>query len=143
MTITEQQRKTTMAPYDSHEVLTRSRRQDSDSHWSVKLLALVILLLCAAIGMVGIILPVIPGFLFLGIAALITARMFPALARRLRRHRIFATWLDSSVGFARLSLRDKVRYSAWLVLRMLLDGAILLHRALTRLIVFIGRKPGA
>lgn len=123
--------------------LTRSRQQRNDSHWLLKLLALVILLLCAAIGMLGLILPLIPGFLFLALAAVLAARMFPALARRLHRYPAFVTLLDSSEGFLRLSLRDKCRYAAWFTLRVLLDGARLLHALLTRALVFAWSRPGS
>lgn len=130
-----------MSLYDSHEGLTRPRRQENDSHWFIKLLALVILLLCVAIGMVGLILPIIPGFLFLALAALITARMFPTVALRLRKNRIFATWFDSTAGFTHLSLRNKLRYVGWLTLRMLLDGIILLHKLVTQLLIFVSKNP--
>lgn len=126
---------------DLCEGLTRSRQQENDSHWFIKLLALVILLLCVAIGMVGIILPIIPGLLFLALAALITARMFPALAARLRRNRFFAVWLDSTEGFTRLSLRNKFRYIGWLMLRMLMDGIIMLHKLVTQLLIFVSKNP--
>jgi uncharacterized membrane protein YbaN (DUF454 family) len=122
--------------------LTRSRQQRSDSHWFLQLLALVILLLCAAIGMLGLILPLIPGFLFLALAAVLAARMFPALALRLRRYPGFSTLLDSSEGFLRLSLRDKCRYAAWFTLRALLEGARLLHVLLTSALVFVWSRPG-
>ena len=127
--------------YDSITGLTRSHRQANQSHWFFRLLALVILLLCVAIGMVGLILPIIPGLLFLGIAALITARVFPQLAARLRQHPKLASYLDSSEGFARLSFRGKCKYVGWLTLRMLVDGLRLLHLGLTKLLIFASRNP--
>lgn len=132
-----------MPAYDYSRGMTRSpQRQGLDSHWAVKLLALVLLLLCVAVGVVGLILPIIPGLLFLAFAALIAARYFPPLARRLRRHRAMAEWLDSSQGFAALSAADKLRYSAWLCLRMLLEGVRLLYRLTTQLLAFaLGPRP--
>jgi uncharacterized membrane protein YbaN (DUF454 family) len=123
--------------------LTRSRQQRSHSHWFLQLLALVILLLCAAIGMLGLILPLIPGFLFIALAAVLVARIFPALGLRLRRYRGFSTLLDSSEGFLRLSLRDKCRYAAWFMLRVLIEGARLLHGLLTSVLVFAWNRPQA
>lgn len=132
-----------MATHESLRGLTRSpQRQDPASHWVVRLLALVVLLLCVAVGVVGLILPIIPGLLFLALAALIAARFFPSLARRMRRHRAFADWLDSTEGFARMPLRDKVRYGFWLCLRMLLEGCRILYRLTARLIAFaLGPRP--
>ena len=111
-------------------------------HWLVKLLALVLLLLCVAVGVVGLVLPIIPGLLLLAVAALIAARYFPPLARWLRRHQAMATWLDSSEGFAALSAPDKLRYGAWLCLRMLLEGARTLYRLTAQLLAFaLGPRP--
>lgn len=131
-----------MASFERSNYPTRAERQRNDSHWLLKMLALVILLLCAAIGMVGLILPIIPGLLFLAIAALITARMFPGLARRLRRNATLAGYLDSSDGFLRLNLRDKCQYALWLSLRVLIDTAKLLHTLVTKALVLAARRPG-
>jgi uncharacterized membrane protein YbaN (DUF454 family) len=103
----------------------------------IKLLALVILLLCVAIGMAGIILPVIPGLLFLALAVLIAARLFPPLGRRLRRNATFAPYMEKTDHFARLSLQGKVKFSCWLVLKVLWDSCVLLVHYATKFIAWL------
>lgn len=120
-----------MSSYDSHSGLTSSRTPPATSpHWFIKLLALVILLLCVAIGMAGIILPVIPGLLFLALALLIAARLCPPLGRRLRRNSTFAPYMERTDHFARLSLQGKVKFAAWFALKIVWDTfALGLHYA--------------
>lgn len=99
-------------------------------HWFSTLLALCFLLLCVAIGMVGLILPIIPGFLFLMLAALLAARLFPALGRRLARNPWFRSHLQRTCQFAGLSMRGKAQLLCWITLRLLLDGFLWLVAAL-------------
>ena len=131
-----------MSLYDTSTTnagLTRTPRRTHDPHWFIKLLALVILLLCAAIGMAGIILPVIPGLLFLAVAAIIAARLFPPLDRRLRRNAMFAPYMDKTDGFWRLSLQGKVKFAFWLTLKIIWDSMVLLVQYLGKLIAWLGR----
>jgi uncharacterized membrane protein YbaN (DUF454 family) len=90
-----------------------------------KLLALVFLLLCVAIGMAGIILPVIPGLLFLALAVIIAARIFPPLGRRLRRNATFAPYMERTDHFTRLSLQGKVKFGCWFTVKILWDSVVL------------------
>jgi uncharacterized membrane protein YbaN (DUF454 family) len=92
----------------------------------VKLLALVVLLLCVAIGMAGIILPVIPGLLFLAIAVIIAARLCPPLERRLRKNAMFSGYMEKTDHFWRLSLQGKVKFACWLTLKIVWDSFVLL-----------------
>jgi uncharacterized membrane protein YbaN (DUF454 family) len=123
--------------------LTRSRQQANDSHWFTKLLALVILLLFVAIGMVGLLLPIIPGLLFLAIAAIIAARLFPPLGARMRQHRVFAAYMERTDNFWRLTLQGKVKFAFWLTLKLLWDSCVLLVEGLGKLIDWLRKdKPG-
>jgi uncharacterized membrane protein YbaN (DUF454 family) len=117
-----------MNSYDSstNTGLTRSRPLPaSGPPLFVKVLALVFLLLCVAIGMAGIILPVIPGLLFLGLAVVIAARLFPPLGRRLRSNATFAPYMDRSDRFTRLSLQGKVKFACWFTVKILWDSVVL------------------
>jgi uncharacterized membrane protein YbaN (DUF454 family) len=129
-----------MSLYDTSTTnagLTRTPRQANDSHWFIKLLALVILLLCAAIGMAGIILPVIPGLLFLAIAVIIAARLFPPLERRLRRNAMFAPYMDKTDHFWSLSLQGKVKFGFWLLLKIIWDSVVLLVEYVGKFIAWL------
>lgn len=118
-----------------------TRPLGSGTHWFSTLLALCLLLLCAAIGMVGLILPIIPGFLFLMLAALLCARLFPAVGRRLGQYPWFRGYLDKTRQFESLSLRGKAQLFCWLVIRLLVDGVLLLVAALAWLLRFAFSAP--
>jgi uncharacterized membrane protein YbaN (DUF454 family) len=111
--------------------------------WFSTLLALCLLLLCVAIGMVGLILPIIPGFLFLMLGALLAARLFPALERRLGRYTWFRNYLDKTRQFEGLTWRGKAQLTAWLVVRLLVDAVLVIVAALAWLLRFAFSRPEA
>lgn len=126
-------------------LLIRVSDSQDNAHWSAKVLALILLLLCVALGMVGLILPVIPGLLFLAIALMIGSTLFPALGRRVRNTpwlaRFLTPYLDSAQGFNKLHWRGKLRFVLWLFAKVFVDSFVLLWVALTRLVDFVRRDP--
>jgi uncharacterized membrane protein YbaN (DUF454 family) len=88
---------------------------------TAKLIACVVILVCLAIGLAGLILPIIPGLLFLGLAALIAARHSPALERLFRSNATLSGYLDRTEGFLDLPLGKKVQLGLLLCLKMLID----------------------
>lgn len=86
-----------------------------------KIVAAVLVLACVAIGVVGIVLPVIPGLLFLAIAALIAARNVPWVEARLRAHRSFGPRMHRIDRFFGLSLLDQLRVVALIGAKGVLD----------------------
>ena len=90
-----------------------------------KITASVLVVACLAIGVVGLILPIIPGLLFLAIAAVIAARHFPSVDARLRTHRAIDKHLNNAERFRTLSLPAKVQVAGWLCLKMVVDGLAL------------------
>ena len=99
---------------------------------TVKLVACLLIVVCFAIGVVGLILPLIPGLLFVGIALMLVARFFPAIGRQLRRNATMRGYLDSADGFGALSWPNRLRYGALLCLRLLVDAVACLVRARAR-----------
>lgn len=89
---------------------------------TAKVIAGLLILFCIAIGAIGLILPVIPGLLFLAFAALIIAKHSSWAERWLRKSRTMSGYLDSADGFLSLPGWEKVRYGAWLCLKMVIDG---------------------
>jgi len=132
-----------MNSYDTSSAAGSRRPPASAPHWFAKLLALVLLVLCVMIGLAGIILPVIPGLLFLAFAVVIAARLCPPLGRRLRRHAVFAPYMESSDRFAVLNLPDKVKYAFWFAVKVLWDSCVLLIHYSGRLLAWLLRKDGA
>lgn len=126
-------------------LLIRASESSDTPHWSAKMLALIVLLLCVALGMVGLILPVIPGLLFLAIALMIAATLFPGLSRKVRNTpwlaRFMNPYLDSAEGFSKLQWRGKLRFMLWLTVKVFVDTFVLLWIALTRLVDFVRKDP--
>jgi uncharacterized membrane protein YbaN (DUF454 family) len=88
---------------------------------TAKLIACVVILVFLAIGLAGLILPIIPGLLFIGIAALIAARHSPALERLFRSNATMNGYLDSTEGFLDLPIGKKIQLGLLLCLKMLID----------------------
>lgn len=101
---------------------------------AAKLIACVLILLCVAMGVVGLILPVVPGLLFLGVAALVGARHSATIERMVRRNRTMSGYLDSTDGFLDLPAAKKIQFGAWLCVKMLIDGIAFVISAGARLL---------
>jgi uncharacterized membrane protein YbaN (DUF454 family) len=89
---------------------------------SGKVIACVVVPACVVVGAAGLVLPIIPGLLFLAIAAFIAAKHFPWVDTRLRRHRVMGKHLNNADRFRNLSLPEKVQVGGWLSVKMLVDG---------------------
>jgi uncharacterized membrane protein YbaN (DUF454 family) len=101
---------------------------------TAKVIACLFILICLAIGAVGLILPIIPGLLFLAIAAIVAARHSPAFERVLRRSRTMSGYLDSTEGFLALSLSKKIQFGALLCLKMLIDAVAYVVSVVAKLV---------
>jgi uncharacterized membrane protein YbaN (DUF454 family) len=101
-----------------------------------KLIAVLLIVLCFAVGAVGLILPIIPGLLFVAIALMLIARFFPSIDRYLRKCRTIGSYLDSADGFSRLSWPKKIEYGFWLCLRLFIDAVAFFVFALSKLLGF-------
>lgn len=100
----------------------------------VKLIAAVAVAACLIVGFAGLVLPLIPGVLFLAIAAVIAARHWPALDRLLRGNTTVARYLDEANALAAVPFGDKVRLSCLLLVRALVDGMAVLIAAVAKLV---------
>jgi uncharacterized membrane protein YbaN (DUF454 family) len=87
-----------------------------------KLVAAVAVAVLLIFGIIGLILPILPGILFIGIAALILCRYFPSLGRRLKENPTLRSYLDRSDSFAGLSVRQKLQVGSLLCAKALVDG---------------------
>lgn len=104
------------------------RRRPRSPHG--KLLAAVLVLALVAVGMIGIVLPIIPGLALLALAGLVVARHVPSIDARLRNHRSFGRHMHSVDRFFDLGLRDQLCVAGLVTLKGTLD---LLDRASARL----------
>ncbi|HEU4618553.1 MAG TPA: DUF454 family protein [Gammaproteobacteria bacterium] len=98
-----------------------------------KIIACAAVVACVAIGIAGLILPIIPGVVFLAVAVLICARLSPWLDARLRRHRGMRRHLDRSDAFLSLSLPAQVQVAALYCVKLLLDSLAFLSSLVAKL----------
>ena len=101
-----------------------------------KLIAILLIVICVAVGAVGLILPIIPGLLFLAIALMLIASFFPAVDRQLRRNRTLRSYLESADGFGELSIVRKLQYGCLLGLRVFVDTIAFLVYGVSKLMSF-------
>lgn len=100
---------------------TQMKKAKTPSSFTDKMAVCAVVAACLALGAIGLILPVIPGLLFLAIAVALVVRHLPWLDARLRRHRTIGKQLDRSDAFLELGLADQIKAVALLSLKMLLD----------------------
>ncbi|HEY8520002.1 MAG TPA: DUF454 family protein [Gammaproteobacteria bacterium] len=98
-----------------------------------KIVALLVASALVVVGVAGLVLPIIPGLLFLGIAAYVAARHFPALDARLRQRRVLGQHLNVADRLRYASLSAKVRVAGWLCVKMLMDGLALVAAFVSKL----------
>lgn len=112
----------------------RSQAAGVSGGLAAKIVAAAAVLACLVVGVAGLVLPIIPGIVFLGLAALIAARLSPALERAMRRNRTLGGYLDQTAGFRHLSVPRQLELGAWLMLKALVDSVAWLFRACARLL---------
>jgi uncharacterized membrane protein YbaN (DUF454 family) len=101
-----------------------------------KLIAVLLIITCFAVGAVGLILPVIPGLLFVAIALMIVAKCFPSLRHQMRKSRTMRSYLDSAEGFGALSFGRKLQYGCLLCVRVFVDAVAFLVYGVSKLLSF-------
>jgi uncharacterized membrane protein YbaN (DUF454 family) len=106
-----------------------------------KLIAAIAVLACVAVGAVGLVLPIIPGLLFLAVAAFIAARHFPSIDARLRRHRPIDRHLGTVDRLRGTPLPTKLQVLGWLGAKALIDGLALVAAAASKLIGALRSAP--
>ena len=109
-------------------------------HLSGKLIACILVPVCVVVGAIGLVLPILPGLLFLGLAALIVARHSPAFAGILRRSRTFGPHLDRADRFFGLSFARRLQVGTLICLKIALDGAALAGSAVRKVFQFVMRE---
>jgi uncharacterized membrane protein YbaN (DUF454 family) len=93
---------------------------------STKLIAAGVIVVCLLLGLAGLILPLIPGLLFLAVAAIVAAKFSPRFAEALRHNETMRGYLDRTEGFADLPLEQKLKLAGLLFVKALIDGVAFL-----------------
>ncbi len=103
------------------------------SKFTTKIAACLVILTCLALGAIGMVLPIVPGLLFLAIGALMAARHSRAIDRLLRKNPTVNAYLDDAHGLFELSLRNKIQYGGLLSVKLLIDSTAYLIALASRL----------
>jgi uncharacterized membrane protein YbaN (DUF454 family) len=101
---------------------------------TAKVIACAVIIACLALGAVGLLLPIVPGLLFLLIAAVVAAKLSPSFERTLRQNATIAGYLDRTEGFAELPIGRKIQVVGLLCVKMLIDAVALLVSGVMRLV---------
>lgn len=107
---------------------------------TAKLFACLFIMICLALGVVGVILPIIPGLLFFALAAMIAANLVPGIDRSLRRSKVMSRYLDSSQGFFHLNIWEKAQYLGWLCIKIFIDSIVFIVAIAAKCINFTSSK---
>jgi uncharacterized membrane protein YbaN (DUF454 family) len=101
---------------------------------STKLIAAGVIVVCLLLGFAGLILPLIPGLLFLAIAAVVAAKLSPRFAETLRQNETLRGYLDRTEGFAALPLDQKIKLAGLLFVKAIIDGVAFLVAGVMKLL---------
>lgn len=89
---------------------------------SGQVLVVLVIVACLALGLIGLILPIIPGLLFLAIGAILLAPHIPALGDWMRRSPVMSRYMDDAEKLHTLEFPDQLKLGFFLSLRMLIDS---------------------
>lgn len=100
--------------------------------WHLKFLFTVLALLCVIVGLIGLVLPVIPGVVFLVVAVLLLSRVSPRLARWAKRRPELNRLQNRFNAMGRMSWRERIRFSFWMAMSGILQGAVYTRSIISR-----------
>jgi uncharacterized membrane protein YbaN (DUF454 family) len=99
-----------------------------------KLIAAGVIVVCVLLGFAGLLLPLIPGLLFLGIAAVVAARHSPRFAEMLRQNATLRGYLDRTEGIGALPFADQAKLIGLLIVKATIDGVAALVAGVMRVV---------
>ena len=101
---------------------------------TTKLIACAVIVACLFLGLAGLILPLIPGLLFIAIALFVAAKLSPRFATVVRENDTLRGYLDQADRIAGVPLAQKVQVIGLLFVKMLIDGVALLVAGVMKLV---------
>jgi uncharacterized membrane protein YbaN (DUF454 family) len=103
-------------------------------NFSTKLVACAVIVACLFLGLAGLILPLIPGLLFIAVAAFVAAKVSPRFAAVLRENDLLRGYLEQAERIDGVPLPQKLQVIGLLLLKMLIDGVALLVAGIMKLV---------
>jgi uncharacterized membrane protein YbaN (DUF454 family) len=101
---------------------------------TTKLIACAVIVACLFLGLAGLILPLIPGLLFIAIAVLVAAKLSPRFAAVVRENDTLRGYLDQADRIAGVPFAQKIQVVGLLLLKVLIDGVALVVAGLMKLV---------
>jgi uncharacterized membrane protein YbaN (DUF454 family) len=101
---------------------------------STKVIACAVIVGCLLLGLAGLVLPLIPGLLFLGIAAIVAAKFSPKFREMLQQNDTVRSYLDKSDRMAGLSPGQQAKVVGLLILKALVEGVEWLVKGVMKLV---------
>ncbi|HEY9182599.1 MAG TPA: DUF454 family protein [Gammaproteobacteria bacterium] len=89
---------------------------------STKVIACAVIVGCLLLGLAGLVLPLIPGLLFIAIAVIVAAKLSPKFADTLRQNDTLRPYLDKSDRMAGLSPGQQAKVVGLLLLKAIIEG---------------------
>ncbi len=111
-----------------HRAIQHSRSMG----WHLKILFTVVALFCVMVGLIGLILPVIPGVVFLIVAVLLLSRVSPRLARWVRQKPEMNRAQNRFDAMGRLNWGERVRLCFWMTMSGILHGTVIAGSIISR-----------
>ncbi len=102
--------------------MSRSKHSEPHGQWFLKGALLLAAGVCLVVGIIGIVLPVIPGVLFLLLALWLIAKASRRAAAYLEQH---PGWRKQQRFWGRtryLALHERLQLSCWLAVKAVVDG---------------------
>lgn len=87
-----------------------------------KVLCIALIAFCVVVGLIGLILPIIPGFIFLFIAAILLARISSRFKSFLTSNSNMKAWMQRADTINTLSIFQRIRLGFWLSARILTNS---------------------
>jgi uncharacterized membrane protein YbaN (DUF454 family) len=104
-----------------------------DDGVSGKIVACAVVLALVVLGVIGLVVPIIPGLLFLAIGAFVAAKHFPSVDAQLRRSRTLREYLDKTQRASTLALPAKIQLAAWFCVKTFIGGVALVASFVAKL----------
>ncbi len=101
---------------------------------TTKLIACAVIVACLLLGLAGLLLPLIPGLLFIAIAIFVAAKLSPRFAATLRENETLRGYLDQAERIAGVPFAQKIQVVGLLLLKMLIDGVAMLVAGVMKLV---------
>ena len=87
-----------------------------------KVICIALIAYCVVVGLIGLVLPIIPGLIFLFIAAILLARISSRFDSILKRNPTVQGWMKHADTINGLSFSQRVRLSFWMSARIITNA---------------------